>query len=178
MTFNCHSTTWIVALPTWKKVAFSVGQEAENYFKMPFHNLNHSIFDFIEFVFWATKEAVRIALQPLEKSLFLIHPSHILGCFFSRKYVASDMLVFETSVSPPQTSRNFEWSRCRKWVQSYMRALETSLSRIHPCRILGVFKRKKMSSQYMATTLIIVFSTSRKSNFMLVKRQKMTFKFH
>jgi len=40
-----------------KKVAFSVGQEAENYLKVAFENLNHRFFDFIGITFWAGQEA-------------------------------------------------------------------------------------------------------------------------
>ena len=48
------------------------------------------------------------------------------------------MRAFETTLSQPQPSRIFGWSRGRKWVQSDMQAHETSLSRIHPSRILGL----------------------------------------
>ena len=51
-----------------------------------------------------------------------------------------------------------------------MQALET----LH----FWLVRRKKMSSQFQATTRNIDFSTSPKSNFGLVKRQKMTFKWH
>jgi len=39
------------------KVAFSVGLEANNDFKVTFENLNRRIFDFIEIAFWAGQEA-------------------------------------------------------------------------------------------------------------------------
>jgi len=34
-----------------KKFAFSIGQEAENDFEVPFENLNHRFFDFTIFAF-------------------------------------------------------------------------------------------------------------------------------
>jgi len=40
-----------------KKVAFSVGQEAENDFKVPFDKMNHRFIDFIQIAFWAGQEA-------------------------------------------------------------------------------------------------------------------------
>jgi len=40
-----------------KKVTFSVGQEAENDFKVTFDNLNHRFFDFIQIAFWADQKA-------------------------------------------------------------------------------------------------------------------------
>jgi len=40
-----------------KRVAFSVGQEEENDFKVPFDNMNHRFFDFIQIAFWAGQEA-------------------------------------------------------------------------------------------------------------------------
>jgi len=40
-----------------KKVDFSVGQEAENDFKVTFDKLNHRFFDFIQIAFWAISEA-------------------------------------------------------------------------------------------------------------------------
>ena len=41
----------------FKKVVFSVGQEAENNFKEPFDNLIHRFFDFIQIAFWTGQEA-------------------------------------------------------------------------------------------------------------------------
>jgi len=38
------------------KVAFSVGEEANNDFKETFENLNDRFFDFIEISFWAGQE--------------------------------------------------------------------------------------------------------------------------
>jgi len=40
-----------------KKVAFSVGQETGNDFKVTFDNLNHRFFDFMHIAFWAGVEA-------------------------------------------------------------------------------------------------------------------------
>jgi len=40
-----------------KQVAFSVGQEAENYLKVTFDNLNYRFFDYIQIAFWADQEA-------------------------------------------------------------------------------------------------------------------------
>ena len=40
-----------------KKVAFSVGQEANNDFKVTFKNLNHRLFDFMEIEFLSGQEA-------------------------------------------------------------------------------------------------------------------------
>jgi len=40
-----------------KKVAFSVGQKAENDLKMTFDNLNHRFFGFIQIAFWAGQGA-------------------------------------------------------------------------------------------------------------------------
>jgi len=55
-----------------KKIAFSVAQEAEIDFKVPYGNLNHRFFDFIQMTFWAGQEAENgiSALQPPEESLF------------------------------------------------------------------------------------------------------------
>jgi len=41
----------------FKKVAFSVGQEAENDFNGTFDNLNHRFLEFIQIAFWAGQEA-------------------------------------------------------------------------------------------------------------------------
>ena len=40
-----------------KKVAFSVGKEANNDFKVTFENLNHRFSEFIEIAFLAVQEA-------------------------------------------------------------------------------------------------------------------------
>jgi len=40
-----------------KIVAFSVGQEAENDLEVPFEDLNHRFFNFMENAFWAGQEA-------------------------------------------------------------------------------------------------------------------------
>jgi len=41
----------------FKNVAFSVGRVAENDFKVPFDNLKHRLFHFIQISFWAGQEA-------------------------------------------------------------------------------------------------------------------------
>jgi len=38
------------------KVSFSVSQEANNYFKVTFEDLNHRFFEFIEISFWDGQE--------------------------------------------------------------------------------------------------------------------------
>jgi len=40
-----------------KKVAFSIGQEADNDFKLPIHNLNQRFFDFLRIAFLGGQEA-------------------------------------------------------------------------------------------------------------------------
>jgi len=109
-------------------------------------------------------------MRPLETSLFRLHPSSIFGWSWGWKWDQSDLRTHETTFSRPQSSRILGWSRSRKWVQRAMRALETS----HFVLVTW----KKMSSQYQTTTGNIDFSSSPKSNFGLVKRQKMTFKCH
>jgi len=47
-----------------KKVAFSVGQKAENYFKLPFDNLTHRFFDFIHIEIWAGQDAENEFAEP------------------------------------------------------------------------------------------------------------------
>ena len=131
MNFKCHSTTGIVALSNWK-VTFSVGQEAENDFKVTLDNLNHRYFKIIQIAFSAIPET-EIKLK-----------SH-----------ASSWNIF-LSTSP---SRNLGWSRGRKWVQSVTRPLETSLSRLHHSRILGIFKIQKMTFKCHSTIWIVALST-------------------
>jgi len=53
MTFKCHlPLEW--SFINLKK--FSVGQEAENDFKVTIGNLNNPFFDFIQIAFWASQE--------------------------------------------------------------------------------------------------------------------------
>jgi len=47
----------IVALSTLNKVAFTVDLEAENVFKVPFEDLYHRFFDFIQIAFLGGQEA-------------------------------------------------------------------------------------------------------------------------
>jgi len=70
-----------------KKVAFLVGQEAENDFKVTFDNMNNRFFVFILIAFWAGVEAENEFAVPCihEKFAFLFNPSRILGWSRCRK---------------------------------------------------------------------------------------------
>ena len=50
LTFKCHLPLESL-LYQLKEIAYSVGQEAKNYFKVTFDNLNHRFFDFIKWHF-------------------------------------------------------------------------------------------------------------------------------
>jgi len=49
-----------------KNVAFLIGQEAENDFKVTFDNLNHIFFHFIQITFWAGQEAANELAVPFK----------------------------------------------------------------------------------------------------------------
>ena len=138
--------------------------------------LNHRFFDFMKFAFWAVHNAENeLSLHcNYKKSRFLSLPSRIFGCTRGRKNVSSLMSPW-TSCFRPQTIRILGWSRGRKWVQSDMGALETSQSLDSPKSNFGLVKMKKMSSECLASIWNIAFSTSSKTKFGHIKRQKMTF---
>ena len=110
------------------------------------------------------------------KFVFLISPKSNFGLVQRSKISWKCHANPRNNAFSTTTKSHFGMVKGRKWVQSDMRALETSLSRLHPFRILGWSGGKIICSQCLATTWNIAFSTSTKSNFGLVKRQKMTFK--
>jgi len=62
-----------------KNVAFSVGQEAVNDFKVRFDNLSHGFFDFIQIAFWASQDPENEFEVPATTRKVLTSPSRILG---------------------------------------------------------------------------------------------------
>ena len=59
----------------FKKAAFSVGQEAENDFKVPIEDLYHRLFDIIDIAFWGNQEEENAFPVPLETSDSRTHQS-------------------------------------------------------------------------------------------------------
>ena len=140
ITFICHSTTWFVALSTWKK-SFSVGELAENYFKVTFDNLNHRFFDFIQIAFWVIPEAqnkLRVPCETLKHRFFDINQV----AFWDGQEAENESKENAT----PWNIDFFNFThvtfwvvlRGRKWVSIAWRPLETTISRSHLRRILGM----------------------------------------
>ena len=179
-----------------KKVALSVGQEAENDFKVTFDNLKHRFFDFIQMEFSASPEVQKsweyfqspwnIAFSNSSKSHFRMvkrpemsskchanpwnitfstspnshfglvkrkrtssetrrlletspsrgHQKRILG-FQEAENDLSASRPLEWSLFRLEKSHIFGWSISRKWLQTDIRQLESSLFRLHPNLILG-----------------------------------------
>ena len=121
----------------FKKVAFSVDQEAENVFKVHSKTWNIALSTSSKSRFGVIKRQNLSShyLVPLDKSLFLILPSLILGWYRCRKLFERAIWALETSRFRPQPIRILRCSSSQKWVQCDMGALETSLSRNHSSRI-------------------------------------------
>ena len=141
-------------------------------------------------------------MRPLEITLSRPQQSRILGWSRGRKWVQSDMETLETSLSRLHPSRILCWSRGRKRVPNAWRPFETLFSRPYQSWILGLSSGRKWFSSATQThdrrfidfkkvafsvdqeaenvfkvnskTWIIAFSTSSKSHFGVVKRQKMS----
>ena len=116
-------------------------------------------------------------MRALETLLFLPHPSRILGWPRGRKWVQSDMRPLETSLFRLHPSRILGWSRGNKWVPSDWPPLETSLSRHHQSRISGLSIGRKWLLIAICH-LNCRFIDLKKSNFRLVKKQKLISKWH
>ena len=95
-------------------------------------------------------------MRPLETSLFRIYPFRILGWWRGKRWVPSDWrpletlfsrhhqrlvkrqkmtfkchLPLESSLYQLEKSRIFCWSRSKKWLESYIWQLESSLLRLY-----------------------------------------------
>ena len=57
MIFKFHSTAWIFSLSTWRKSHFWLFNKQKIDFKVPFDNLKHRYFDFIQLEFLPGQEA-------------------------------------------------------------------------------------------------------------------------
>ena len=93
------------------KVAFSVDQETENYFKVPLDNMDHRFFDFIQIHFGlVTRQKISSqCLATTRKLCLLTSQNCILGWSGARKLVECAMRAIEISLNRSQQRRILEW---------------------------------------------------------------------
>ena len=112
-----------------KKVAFSVGQEAENDFKVPFDNVKHRFFHSYKTNFGLVKRQ-KMSFQCLattRKVAFFTSPKSHFGLDHRPKMRWKCHASPWNIVSRPHPNRILDRSRGWKWVRSAWRPLETSL---------------------------------------------------
>ena len=130
-----------------KLVAFRFGREAENDFNSKCHSTTWiialSTSSKSHFGLVKRQNKCSQCQEITRKFVFWIQPSRILGWSRGRKWVESVMRTLETSLFRPHPNRILGWSRGWKWVRSAWRQLETSLYQPHVSRILGLPRGRK-----------------------------------
>ena len=144
------------------KVAFSVGQDAENDFKVPFEDLNQRFFEFTKSHFGLVKRQKMSSqcLATTRQFAFLTSPMPLLGWSRGPKinwksHVSSWNLDF-----PISNDSHFAMVKRSKMSSKIHGSPWNIAFSISPKSHFGLVNRKKM-----ATTWNIAFSTSPKSNF-------------
>jgi len=134
-----------------KKDAFSIGQEAENDFKVQFEDLNHRFFELIEIASWACQEA------EISSQFFAI--TRKIAILTSIKSYFGLVPEPESKLKQPRVWRPFETLLSRLSVgQEAENDFKVPIDNLNPC-YFEFFENEfctgqevKISSQYLATT--------------------------
>jgi len=78
LTFKCHSTTWIVALSTWKSRIFGRSR-SRKLLQISIQHINHLFLDFTQIEIWGGQEA---------KNEFAVPCNHLIHRFLERTQTA------------------------------------------------------------------------------------------
>ena len=190
MTLKCHSTTWIVALSTWKKfyfrlvkkqkmtskyhsitwiIAFPTSQnrflpclEVGNEFAVPGNLLEHRFLLLTKAAFLLVKR-LKMSSECLATTWNIVFSTSPKSHFVMAK---TPKMNSKWHASPwniahsNSTNSNLRLVKRLKIISRAFQLLETSLYTNSLKSHFGLAKRKKMSSLCLASTWIIAFSTS------------------
>ena len=171
MTFKCHSTTWIVALLTWKKSHFRLDKDRK-WHQFAIRQLQTSLFRLHpnRILEWSRgRKWVRSALQPLQKSLF-----EFTIVAFSAVPEAENKLQFL------YRQKKFAFSVGQEANNDFKVAFENLNLRffVFIVIVFWLVKRQKMNSQGLATTTKVSLLASPKSHFRLQQSRRIALKSH
>ena len=147
---------------------------SKNYFKVTFDNLNHRFFAFIKLHFQLIQKPKIKLRMPSNPRNFLPrpHPSSSLGWSRGRKWVQSDMRPLETSLFRLYPSRILGWSRGRKWFLSDCDHLKHRLFDITKVEFWAC-QDSENDFEVRFVTWIVALSTRKKSHFLWSRRKKL-----